>query len=155
MERVGAPGPPAAAASTQGTSGGSIACNSGASGGAQPAGGPFLSPEPWSLFAFPAESNFSGARYDPALGRAAASLQLPPGARGGGPPGQWAVLLDAAKACGSCPPDLAAHPHIDFVVRLGLQGFWPLSPKVPCLAPCLVRFHFRAAASENAMGRRH
>lgn len=88
-----------------------------ASDEARTADGAAQGPEPWSLFAFPAESNLSGARYDPALGRAAASLQLPPGARLAGPPGRWAVLLDAAKACGSCPPDLAANPHVDFVVR--------------------------------------
>lgn len=30
---------------------------------------------------------------------------------------RWWVLLDAAKACGSCPPDLRRHPA-DFVVCL-------------------------------------
>lgn len=119
---------------TSGSGGGSLGSSGGISvacGGANRADGAALSHEPWNLFAFPAESNFSGARYDPALGAAAATLQLPPGSRGGGTRGRWAVLLDAAKACGSCPPDLAAHPHVDFVVRSGhlapkISGFTPL-----------------------------
>ena len=87
---------------------------------------------PWHLFAFPLESNFSGVRYDEGLGNAAAAeLNKSPAAgaseagddaREGcavGPRprrGRWAVLLDAAKACGSRPPDLSKNP-VDFVVR--------------------------------------
>ena len=90
--------------------------------------------EPWHLFAFPLESNFSGVRYDEALGAATEGIQCPveDGRAGGrdleaaqqlrpeGPPrwrrGRWAVLLDAAKGCGSRPPDLSKNP-VDFVVR--------------------------------------
>ena len=105
------------------------------------------------LFAFPAESNFSGARYGLSLAAAvagssscAAALEADPpedsskpteDGSGARPPsgaqqrlrssgstesasgegnGRWLVVLDAAKACGSHPPDLAAHP-VDFVVR--------------------------------------
>lgn len=100
------------------------------------------------LFAFPAESNFSGARYGLDLGAAVAgssssscaagleaeppedaSTARPPSATqqrlrssdstesaGSDAGGRWLVVLDAAKACGSRPPDLAAHP-VDFVVR--------------------------------------
>ena len=74
-------------------------------------------PTPWNLFASPAESNFSGVRYDPALGQAAARMQLPDSCPAGKQSRQWAVLLDAAKACGSRPPDLTANP-VDFVVRM-------------------------------------
>lgn len=79
--------------------------------------------EPQHLFAFPAESNLSGVRYD--LHLAAAVQQrtltvLPRAEAKSGPPdalpaGRWRVLLDAAKACGTVPPDLAACPA-DFVV---------------------------------------
>ena len=78
--------------------------------------------QPWHLFAFPLESNFSGVRYDEALGAAAERLECPVDGRGasdGGPRwrrGRWAVLLDAAKGCGSRPPDLSKNP-VDFVVR--------------------------------------
>ena len=85
--------------------------------------------QPWHLFAFPLESNFSGVRYDEALRTAAEELEGPAcgahgqetGARQGpaGPcwrRGRWAVLLDAAKGCGTCPPDLSKNP-VDFVVR--------------------------------------
>ena len=80
------------------------------------------------LFAFPLESNFSGVRYDPRLVTAvqsgAARLQLhaptsgSDGSSSGGQPlaaGRWRVLLDCAKACGTCPPDLSACPA-DFAV---------------------------------------
>ena len=88
-------------------------------------------PHPWHLFAFPLESNFSGVRYDEALGDAATALLERPIAGDqeadvqeevspAGPRrrrrGRWAVLLDAAKGCGSRPPDLSKNP-VDFVVR--------------------------------------
>ena len=40
------------------------------------------------------------------------------GASTGAPGERWVVLLDAAKACCSAPPDLSAAPA-DFVVRAG------------------------------------
>jgi molybdenum cofactor sulfurtransferase len=92
------------------------------------------------LFAFPLESNFSGVRYDPGLvtavqsGCARLQLHAPStsssdssgsesSSSGGGgsigaqplPAGRWRVLLDCAKACGTCPPDLLACPA-DFAV---------------------------------------
>ena len=87
------------------------------------------------LFAMPVESNFSGVRYDLGLVEAVQQGRLQyKGAAGAGgrdpdgsssscsgdgglralPAGRWRVLLDAAKACGSSPPDLGAHPA-DFV----------------------------------------
>lgn len=68
-----------------------------------------------NMFAYPLESNFSGARYDAAVGdciqqgRAAGVDELPASR------GRWWVLLDAAKACSTCPPDLSRHKP-DFVV---------------------------------------
>ena len=89
-------------------------------------------PAPWHLFAYPLESNFSGVRYDEALGNAAAAeLHESPAAGTAGREGdaregltsaprlrrgRWAVLLDAAKGCGSRPPNLSKNP-VDFVVR--------------------------------------
>ena len=143
------------------------------------------------LFAFPAESNFSGARYEPAVinqiqthglsvssseshltvsqlavlhhlqdqsakqceetqrdqsgrpavqgneqeeqGRASSRSGVTgieeeerqsslPGSRGEeGQGSRWHVLIDAAKACASSPPDLTQHPA-DFVVRAALQN---------------------------------
>ena len=67
------------------------------------------------LFAFPAESNFSGARYPLDL-----VVQVQAQGACKGPPGPWHVLLDAAKACGSSPPDLSRFPA-DFVVSPILQ----------------------------------
>lgn len=92
------------------------------------------------LFAFPMESNFSGARYDPGLVAAVQSGRLryssavgsdpnprsnataaAAGADGHAsegvplPAGRWRVVLDCAKACGTAPPDLAACPA-DFAV---------------------------------------
>ena len=85
------------------------------------------------LFAFPLESNFSGVRYDPGLvtavqsGAARLQLHAPTSSSSsscdfrssGGqqplPAGRWRVLLDCAKACGTCPPDLSACPA-DFAV---------------------------------------
>ena len=94
------------------------------------------SPPPHHLFAFPLESNFSGVRYDEGLSTAVqeGAVAVAPGALswyvgGGGeegsgsacgndasrlPPGSWKVLLDAAKACGTRPPDLSRH-RPDFV----------------------------------------
>lgn len=127
------------------------------------------------LFAFPAESNFSGARFNPALvaavgGGCAAALEAEPpkesphespeqgsaggtsdaavappsseaegagsaaeppcgeaaGQTSGGRPGRWLVAMDAAKACGSSPPDLDSYPA-HFVVRL--WHIYPTKPK--------------------------
>jgi molybdenum cofactor sulfurtransferase len=62
------------------------------------------------LFALPAECNFSGARLD--LGIVAALQQSPPADVAGVPAGRWAVLLDAAKAAATHPPDLSVvRPH--------------------------------------------
>lgn len=81
---------------------------------------------PLSLFAYPLESNFSGVRYDPALvgqiQRDGVSM-APLGDQNLNssglerPAGDWLVLLDAAKACSTCPPNLSAHP-VDFVVSV-------------------------------------
>ena len=72
-----------------------------------------------SLFAYPLESNFSGARYglQPVRQLRQHGLKVCGDAgeaccQGGQ---RWHVFLDAAKACGSRPPDLAAAPA-DFVV---------------------------------------
>jgi hypothetical protein len=45
------------------------------------------------------------------------------GACSGAPGERWAVLLDAAKACGSGPPNLTAAPA-DFVVCACMRLFW-------------------------------
>ena len=143
--------------------------------------------EPLSLFAYPAESNYSGARLDPRLaaavkapGGAAAALEhllRPPsaglggdGADGGGgggaadgtangmrgvkcpvaaangtSPGEaaademqplhrtprWLVAVDAAKACGSSPPDLS-DGSLDFLVERPA-----VLPALACLLPRL------------------
>ncbi|KAK9839312.1 hypothetical protein WJX81_007091 [Elliptochloris bilobata] len=72
---------------------------------------------PAHLFAYPLESNFSGARYDASLGQQAQQQGMPGPGAGGDPKsaGRWFVLMDAAKAAASRPPDLAAAPA-DFVV---------------------------------------
>lgn len=77
------------------------------------------------LVAFPLESNFNGARYDPNL----VNCILSNGLRVHGYTDQLNrrqkydasddtqnvfVLLDAAKACGTSPPDISRHPA-DFV----------------------------------------
>jgi molybdenum cofactor sulfurtransferase len=76
------------------------------------------------LFAYPLESNFSGARYPLDLTttvQTGASPCTRESQAGTGPckdrgPGQrWWVLLDAAKACSTLPPDLSVHKP-DFVV---------------------------------------
>lgn len=108
-------------------------------------------PQAHSLFAYPLESNFSGVRYDlkhirrvqqhglhvtpadgcstvDAFGKEAACND----GHGNGRE-HWAVMLDAAKACCSAPPDLSRSPA-DFVVRFLLcQDSWtPLPyPKTP------------------------
>ncbi len=71
------------------------------------------------LFAFPLESNFSGTRYSEELVVAvqnqtveiSSSSTTTPGSGGGG---KWRVLLDAAKACATNPPNLSQYPA-DFV----------------------------------------
>ena len=76
-----------------------------------------------SLFAYPLESNFSGARYglEPItrLQQHGVELLGQPGQPG--QPGEhrehWHVFLDAAKACGSSPPDLR-QASADFVVSI-------------------------------------
>lgn len=74
-----------------------------------------------SLFAYPLESNFSGARYGLQPTRQLRQHGLKVCGHAGEPCWQgsqrWHVFLDAAKACGSRPPDLAAAPA-DFVVSL-------------------------------------
>ena len=79
-----------------------------------------------SLFAYPLESNFSGARYglEPIRQLHQHGLEVCGGAREACCQGsqRWHVFLDAAKACGSRPPDLAAAPA-DFVVS---------SAQLPC-----------------------
>lgn len=87
-------------------------------------------PQAHSLFAYPLESNFSGVRYDPehirrvqqhgvqvrtADGRSPGDASCKEAACGDGRE-HWAVMLDAAKACCSAPPDLSLSPA-DFVVR--------------------------------------
>jgi molybdenum cofactor sulfurtransferase len=72
---------------------------------------------PCSLFAFPLESNFSGARYPGDLGRAVVGAGAAPASA---PASPWFTLCDAAKACaGGEPPDLGALASggtpIDFV----------------------------------------
>ncbi|GMH35968.1 hypothetical protein BSKO_03836 [Bryopsis sp. KO-2023] len=83
------------------------------------------------LFAFPLESNFNGARYNPELVNAVSSngmRMIPPtctppsissdntttnqqeGTNGAHFSKNWLVVLDAAKACGTRPPDLRKHP---------------------------------------------
>lgn len=98
---------------------------------------------PEHLFAFPLESNFSGTRYSEALvsalqGRKGTRLKLnlnegavtwhkkketvlgkgseenPQLHKYSLEPGRWRVLIDAAKACGTQPPDLSKYPA-DFV----------------------------------------
>ena len=98
-----------------------------AAGALEPKGATPGGEGPDHLFAFPLESNFAGVRYNEALVAAVQQRRLAmihpgsgPGAAAAGSraaelaPGRWRVLLDAAKACGSRPPDLTAHPA-DFV----------------------------------------
>ena len=94
------------------------------SGRANSDSGASLHPEAiHSLFAYPLESNFSGARYglEPITQLQQHGVELHSGHSG--QPGQpesrehWHVFLDAAKACGSSPPDLR-QASADFVVSL-------------------------------------
>ena len=52
------------------------------------------------LFVFPAESNLTGVRYDPQLAAHVTSHGVDEGGTG-----EWLVCVDAAKACGTGPPD--------------------------------------------------
>ena len=100
---------------------------------AQPAQGTCL-----HLLAMPLESNFSGAVYDPA--QAAESVAAYPEDLLGElddlhPSNRWLLLLDAAKACATKPPDLSRSPA-DFVVSSPL----PSCVSVACIprqvSPC-------------------
>lgn len=100
------------------------------------------SSEAQHLFAFPLESNLTGARYDAGLVEA---VQC--GALRGIPPGRWRVLLDAAKACGTAPPDLEAHPA-DFVVLSFYKIFgYPTGGPAPRPAVPAGRLRFMPAAA--------
>ena len=65
-----------------------------------------------SLFAFPAESNFSGVRYNLELLKQLKSKKCK--VNGKSSSQEWFVLLDSAKACSTKPPDLSKYPA-DFV----------------------------------------
>ena len=71
------------------------------------------------LLAMPLESNFSGAIYDPAH-TAESMADYPEDLLGEmddvADSNRWLLLLDAAKACATRPPNLARTPA-DFVVR--------------------------------------
>jgi molybdenum cofactor sulfurtransferase len=72
------------------------------------------------LFAFPLESNFSGTRYseDLVLAIQNQTLEILPDsttANSTSSNGKWRVLVDAAKACATHPPNLSTYPA-DFVV---------------------------------------
>ncbi len=74
------------------------------------------------MFAYPLESNFSGARYglEPITQLQQHGVELlGHGGQSGQPKSRahWHVFLDAAKACGSSPPDLR-QASADFVVSL-------------------------------------
>lgn len=63
-----------------------------------------------NLFAFPLECNFSGAKFDLNLVKYVQDARhVSSSSRG-----RWMVLLDAAKGCGTAPPDLSRFPA-DFV----------------------------------------
>ncbi len=78
-----------------------------------------------SLFAYPLESNFSGVCYglQPIMQAQQHGVKVHGEAR---KPSrrkeQWHVFLDAAKACGSKPPDLQQAPA-DFVVSIASWRF--------------------------------
>jgi molybdenum cofactor sulfurtransferase len=91
-------------------------------------------PQKHSLFAYPVESNFSGVRYDPdhvkrvqqhgvhvrpvstdSLVNTSSTETSDDHIE------RWCILLDAAKACCSAPPDLSNSPA-DFVVRAFLPS---------------------------------
>lgn len=72
-----------------------------------------------SLFAYPLESNFSGACYglDPIQQQRRHGVEITGQGQGACSGAErWHVFLDAAKACATRPPDLAQAPA-DFVVR--------------------------------------
>ncbi|KAG9439484.1 hypothetical protein H6P81_019649 [Aristolochia fimbriata] len=69
----------------------------------------------YNLFAFPSECNFSGTKFDLNLVNV---IKKYPGRVLGNSPfcrGQWMVLIDAAKGCGTQPPDLTLFPA-DFAI---------------------------------------
>lgn len=76
-------------------------------------------PSVHSLFAYPLESNFSGVKYglQPIEQLQQHGLEVPGEAQGEPSSSRehWHVFLDAAKACGTRPPDLAQAPA-DYVV---------------------------------------
>ncbi|GAQ81349.1 molybdenum cofactor sulfurase [Klebsormidium nitens] len=59
--------------------------------------------EVFHLFACPAECNFSGAKLN------LSQVEEIQKGQWSGKRGHWKVLLDAAKACGTAPPDLSIH----------------------------------------------
>ena len=72
-----------------------------------------------SLFAYPLESNFSGACYglEPIQQQRRHGVEITERGQGACSGAEhWHVFLDAAKACATRPPDLAQAPA-DFVVR--------------------------------------
>lgn len=82
-----------------------------------------LPDERMHLVAFPLESNFNGARYDPNLVNCIQSKglrvpgyldQLSSHESSGDDKQNMFVLLDAAKACGTSPPNISQHPA-DFI----------------------------------------
>ncbi len=101
---------------------------------------------PDHLFAYPAESNFHGARYDPALASAVKQGTLPLAHGGAGnaaalPAGRWFVLVDAAKAAASGLPDLSAHPA-DFVALSYYKMFgYPTGERACMMCRVCVRAH--------------
>ena len=75
------------------------------------------------LLAMPLESNFSGAVYDPAQ-TAEALADYPEDLLGEAEvpySNRWLLLLDAAKACATRPPDLS-RTAADFVVSHSMTG---------------------------------
>ncbi len=66
---------------------------------------PSASDKPFSLFAFPAESNFSGLQFDLRMTELARSGQF---GHNPSPNAQWKVLVDAAKYCASHPLNLSS-----------------------------------------------
>jgi molybdenum cofactor sulfurtransferase len=64
---------------------------------------------PLRLFAYASECNLTGQRLSGSLARHVQAHGLAPDA-GGAAGGRWLVLVDAARACASAPPDLAAAP---------------------------------------------
>ncbi|XP_011012124.1 PREDICTED: molybdenum cofactor sulfurase isoform X2 [Populus euphratica] len=72
----------------------------------------------YNLFAFPSECNFSGLRFSLDLAnliKENSERILEGSPFGKYVRGHWIVLLDAAKGCTTCPPDLSKYA-VDFVV---------------------------------------